>query len=309
MPRRPSCRTTGRYCASAPTGRARTSLANGVCVNPDGTFFVTDQEGHWTPKNRINWVKPGGFYGNMWGYHDVTDTSDAAMEQPVCWITNSFDRSPSELVRVESDAWGPLEGALLNFSYGYGKVYVVPYEFVDGQSQGGMCELPIPQFPTGVMRGRFHPASGQLYTCGMFAWAGNQQQPGGFFRVRYTGKPLHVPVGLHARHDGVSITFTGKLDRETAKDPANYAVKIWSLKRTANYGSEHYNERILAVTAATLSADATTVKLQIPEISPTWCMEIKYSLTTCTGAPVRGRIHNTIHHLGPGPAQRSPSPK
>src|SRR5690606_14948072 len=30
--------------------------ANGVCLNPDGSFFVTDQEGHWNPKNRINWV-------------------------------------------------------------------------------------------------------------------------------------------------------------------------------------------------------------------------------------------------------------
>ena len=43
--------------------------ANGVCLNPDGTFFVTDQEGHWTPKNRINHVIPdGGFYGNIFGY-------------------------------------------------------------------------------------------------------------------------------------------------------------------------------------------------------------------------------------------------
>ncbi|HWE40813.1 MAG TPA: DUF6797 domain-containing protein, partial [Isosphaeraceae bacterium] len=44
---------------------------NGVLLNPDGTFFVTDQEGHWTPKNRINLVRPGRFYGNMFGYHDV----------------------------------------------------------------------------------------------------------------------------------------------------------------------------------------------------------------------------------------------
>ena len=67
---------------------------NGVCLNADGTFFLTDQEGFWTPKNRINRVKSGGFYGNMWGYHDVTDPSDSAMEPPVCWITNAFDRSP-----------------------------------------------------------------------------------------------------------------------------------------------------------------------------------------------------------------------
>ncbi len=36
--------------------------ANGVCINPDGSFYVTDQEGHWNPKNRINRVVPGGFY-------------------------------------------------------------------------------------------------------------------------------------------------------------------------------------------------------------------------------------------------------
>ena len=85
---------------------------NGVCLNPDGTFFLSDQEGFWTPKNRINWVKRGGFYGNMWGYHNVTDSSDSAMEQPVCWITNAIDRSPAELVWVESKnpAWEPLRG-------------------------------------------------------------------------------------------------------------------------------------------------------------------------------------------------------
>src|SRR5262249_49881138 len=55
---------------------------NGVCLNPDGTFFLTDQEGHWIPKNRINRVEPGGYYGNFWGYHDVTDLSDEAMKQP-----------------------------------------------------------------------------------------------------------------------------------------------------------------------------------------------------------------------------------
>ncbi|HTO02133.1 MAG TPA: DUF6797 domain-containing protein, partial [Opitutus sp.] len=38
--------------------------ANGVCVNPDGSFYVTDQEGHWMPMNRINRVVPGKFYGN-----------------------------------------------------------------------------------------------------------------------------------------------------------------------------------------------------------------------------------------------------
>jgi hypothetical protein len=261
---------------------------------------VTDQEGHWNPKNRINWVKPGQFYGNMFGYHDVTDSSDEAMSDPLCWITNSFDRSPSELLWVDSDQWGPLNGALLNFSYGYGKIYVVPHEEVDGQMQGGMCEFPIAQFPTGVMRGRFHPDDGQLYCCGMFAWAGSQHQPGGFYRVRYTGKPLHLPLGLNATQAGVKIRLSGAVDAKSATDVSNYSVNTWDLKRTANYGSKHYNEKRLTVKSATLSEDGTTVFLEIPDQQLTWGMEINYALQTTDGKPVRGKIHNSIYKFGDG---------
>jgi putative heme-binding domain-containing protein len=205
--------------------------ANGVCLNPDGTFFVTDQEGFWTPKNRINKVERGGFYGNIWGYTDVTDTSDSAMKQPLCWITNEFDRSPAELIWVPEKTWGPLAGSLLNTSYGMGKIFVVPFETVNGQEQGGLCALPLPVFPTGVMRPRFHPKQGHLYVCGMYAWAGNQTASGGFYRVRYTGEPADLPVGLKARSGAVEITFTDALNPK-AVDAKGFDVRVWGLKRS-----------------------------------------------------------------------------
>jgi putative heme-binding domain-containing protein len=271
---------------------------NGVCLNPDGTFFLTDQEGFWLPKNRINLVRPGEYHGNFWGYHDVADPSDKAMAPPLCWVTNAFDRSPSEMLWVTGDGWGPLKGSLLNFSYGYGKVYVVPHEKVGGVVQGGLCALPIPAFPTGVMRGRFHPGDGHLYCCGMFAWAGNQTQPGGFYRVRYTGKPVHVPTGLRARKAGVELTFSAALDPKSAGEPKNYAVRTWSLKRSAGYGSKHHDEKALKVTAAKVSADGRTVTLYIAGMKPTWCMEIKYAVKAPGGSAVEGIVHNTIHRLG-----------
>ncbi|MEO2035362.1 MAG: DUF6797 domain-containing protein [Planctomycetaceae bacterium] len=271
--------------------------ANGVCLNPDGSFVVTDQEGHWNPKNRINWVREGGFYGNMFGYHDVTDSSDSAMEQPLCWITNEFDRSPGELLWVDSESWGPLNGSLLNLSYGYGKVYVVPFEVLDGQPQGGMCELPIDQFPTGTMRGRFHPADGHLYTCGMFAWAGSRTHPGGLYRLRATGKPAWLPRGLTTHPEGISIEFTDALDASAAENPDHYQIKVWSLKRTANYGSEHYDEHMLKVAAAEVLQDGRTVRLTVPGIGPTWCMEIRCQVRTPDGRTEERVIHNTIHRL------------
>jgi hypothetical protein len=199
--------------------------------------------------------------------------------------------------------WGPLSGSLLNLSYGYGKVFVVPHENLNGRRQGGMCALPIPSLPTGVMRGRFHPVDQQLYACGMFAWAGSATAPGGLYRLRLTGKPLFLPVGLRAQQGAIEITFTDPLDRATANKPEQYALKVWSLKRSANYGSQHHDEKPLTVSAAELSADGRTVRLSIPELAPTWGMEV---VVRAQGAEPKegGRgetfervIHNSIFQL------------
>ena len=75
--------------------------------------------------------------------------------------------------------------------------------------------------------------------------------------MRATGKPAYLPVGLHARTNGVEIQFTDALDRESAGDAQNYAVKVWSLQRSASYGSRHIGEHSLNVTGALLAADQT----------------------------------------------------
>jgi len=273
--------------------------ANGVCLNPDGTFIVTDQEGHWNPKNRINWVNgdgPSEFFGNGYGYSPVTDTSDEAMSNPLCWITNSFDRSPSELLWVPKDAkWGSLNGQLLNLSYGYGKIFVVPHETIGKQRQGGMCELPLEKFPTGIMRGRFHPKDGQLYGCGMFAWAGTQRQAGGFYRIRKTDHPANLPTKIEATKSKVTLTLSDAIDPNSVK-PENFKVKAWDLRRTRNYGSKHYNEREWHVEEATL--DGNKLTLTIPDLAPTWGMSIEMKLTDSNGKEFRRLIHNSIYDLG-----------
>ena len=283
--------------------------ANGVCLNDDGTYIVTDQEGHWNPKNRINWVREGGFYGNMFGYHDVTDPSDEAMSSPLCWITNAFDRSPAELLWAKTDQWGELNGKLLNLSYGYGRIYVVPHEFlptdakktgnsnsVTGQPQGGMCPLPIPDLPTGMIRGRFSPVDGQLYVGGMFSWAGSrQEQEGGLFRIRYRGGAHQLPIEIHAVHQGIEITFSEPLDRAAAENPNNYSIKTWDLLRTKNYGSPHLNEAMRSVASATLLNDQRTIRLTIPELKPTRGMEITCNLMDKKGSKFSRVIHNTIY--------------
>ena len=271
--------------------------ANGVCLNPDGSFIVTDQEGHWNPMNRINWVEEGGFYGNMFGYNPPADSSNTGMEQPLTWVDREWDQSPSELLWVDSEKWGNLNGQLLNFSYGYGKVFLVPFEKVDGQPQGGIFELPIPRFSTGIMRGRFNKEDGQLYVCGLSAWGSTQPQLGGLFRIRKTNAPLMVPVGINTHKNGITISFTENLDTKSVVNIDNYTVKTWDLLRSRKYGSKHYNTQTLSVSKAAIGNEQNTLELTIPDIQATWGMEIQYSIQNDNGEQINGAIQNTIHKL------------
>ena len=275
--------------------------ANGVCINDDGTFFVTDQEGHWTPKNRINLVQPDvenpKFYGNFLGYHSARSDKDKDMEKPLVWLTNEFDRSPAELVWVASDQWGPLSGSLLNISYGYGRLYVVPHETVNGQVQGGASKLMIPDLPSGMMRGRFHPEDGQLYTCGLFAWASSRnERPGGVWRIRYTGAEVMQPVGLEATGKGVKVTFCSRMAPDGV-DAGDFEVKSWDLLRSAEYGSKHLNERPLTVSDVTVSEDGQSIFVAIEGMHATRGMSIKGKVTSVTGVDHPLLIHNTIHNM------------
>ncbi len=272
--------------------------ANGVCLNPDGTFIVTDQEGHWNPMNRINWVKKGEFYGNMFAFNPPSDSTDMGMTPPLAWVERDRDQSPSELLWVNSKKWGPLDGKLLNLSYGYGKVFVVPHEKIGNQVQGGIFELPVPRFSTGVMRGRFNPGDGQLYLCGLSAWGSTQPQLGGLYRIRKVDQPLTIPVGIKATTQGIELNFTDELDAKSVADVAHYTVKTWDLLRSRSYGSKHYNEQTLAVTQATLGKDKKSIKLTIPNIKPTWVMEIQYQIKDERGESLDGLVQNTVHQLG-----------
>jgi hypothetical protein len=162
--------------------------------------------------------------------------------------------------------------------------------------QGAMCALPLPTFPTGVMRGRFHPADGALYACGMFAWAGNQTLPGGLYRIRPTGKPAFAPLEVHARKAGLSITFSDPLNADSVRAD-NFEFRVWGLKRTENYGSPHVDEHELEVRSARLEGDGRTVVLDIPELKPTWCYSVVASLKGARGEPVERTIHGTIHEI------------
>lgn len=148
------------------------------------------------------------------------------------------------------------------------------------------------------MRGRYNPKDGQLYICGMSAWSTSQMiQVGGIYRVRYTEKPLNLPLKMEALNAGMMISFSDDLDQISAESIDNYTVNIWDLKRTRNYGSDRYNEKELEIKEVTLLDDDRSVLIHLPDIKPTWVMEIKYRLKDEDGQSFEGSIQNTIYKL------------
>lgn len=278
---------------------------NGLGMGPAGEFTTIDNQGHWMPANRLNWVKPGGWYGNQWAWNpEGRDHYD----EPLCWMHNAVDRSGGTQLWIPGDGWGPLKGELITISYGMGHLFLVLKETAGDLVQGAVTRLPL-DFETGVMRGVFHPVDQQLYLCGLYGWAGNKTRAGGLYRVRHTGRPLNLARELHVARDGLLLGYTDPLDPSTATDPGNFEVKAWNYRWSAQYGSPDFRSDgtegrdTWRVTSATLSADGRTVFLEIPEIRRTMQWHLEYRLSAADGSPLRNFVHGTIHRVGERPGR------
>lgn len=279
---------------------------NGLGVGPNGELTCVDNQGHWMPGNRINWIERGGFYGNLWAWQDEPRRTD--YDLPLCWVHNFVDRSGGTHLWVPDNRWGPLKDQLITLSYGMGHLFLVLHETVNGVRQGGLTRFPL-EFDTGVMRGVFHPQNGQLYGAGLYGWAGNKTKPGGFYRIRNTGRPLNLPTELHAASDGLVLRFSDPLDPSTALDPGNYTVQAWNYRWTAQYGSPDLRtdgtegRETWDVAATGLSSDHRTLFLQIPALQPIMQMHVAFNLKGADGRPVKNFVHNTVHRLGEQPGR------
>ncbi len=308
---------------------------NGSAIGPRDEITVSDNEGHWMPASKLNLVKPGGFYGmTPAAQRDLTLTRDGtnltlnpsdpraraalkvraydgdapmpiAYDQPICWLPKNMDNSGGGQVWVTTDKWGPFKNHLLFMSYGKGTLFHVMQEEIDGVTQAAMVKFPL-KFSTGLMRGRINPKDGQVYLCGVRGWQTDGTKDGGFYRVRYTGKPVHTPVEFHALKNGLKLVFPNPLDSDAAADVANYAVETWNYLYSANYGSQEYSvadPRLkthdkLDVKSARLSADCRAISLEIPGLRPANQVKVKLNLKAADGTAISQDIYATIHKMG-----------
>ena len=156
---------------------------NGMTVGPHDEITVSDNQGHWMPASKLNWVKEGGFYGMVPAAHRATKPAD--FDKPMCWLPMNADNSSGGQAWVTSNRWGPLKDHLLFQSYGKGTLFLVMQEEVEGQIQAAMTQFPL-KFNTGIMRARFNPKDGQLYMCGLRGWQTSGVRDGRLLSIRTT---------------------------------------------------------------------------------------------------------------------------
>jgi glucose/arabinose dehydrogenase len=272
----------------------------GVCVGPDGYITATDQQGTYMASCPIVHVKKGGFYGFAMEKHPETKTM--AREPALCWLPMDFDNSSGGQVWVTSDRWGPLKGRLLHTSYGQSRLLLALLD--EERVQGGAVRFPL-SFASGIMRAQFNPVDGQLYVAGLRGWQTTGVKDGCLQRVRYTGKPVNMPVTWKVRKTGIDLVFSDTLDREIAADPDSYSAVWFQVESTADYGSPEFSpldrskrgRQPIEISAAKLSDDGKTVSLEIPGLRPVTNLIVKYSLRSAAGAKLQSDATFTINRL------------
>lgn len=316
---------------------------NGMSVGPGDFITVAPQEGTWTPASAIYEVRPGMHFG--FDGPKVTPERPLGYDPPLCWIPRRMDNSTGGQVWAESERWGPLGGHLFNLSFGQCRMQLtlieplkdsLPAEWpvlssektteAVGPSslnpdrvsrQGGLITIPL-TFDSGIMRGRMNPHDGQMYLSGLRGWSTAAVKDGCLQRVRYTGKPVRLPTGVHSFQNGIALTFSTELDADSAVDPGNYFVEQWNYLYSEKYGSPELRPSAPKVTgrdevvvkSATL-LDSRTVFLELADLQPVMQLAVQYALTGKDGVTLRDTYYHTMQEIPQrviDPAKLTPAP-
>jgi hypothetical protein len=281
---------------------------NGSGLGPHDELTCSDNEGIWTPVCRLNWVRPGGFYGAIGMDHRSTTPSRS--DPPICWLPFAIDNSSGGQVWASSK-FGALSGELIHLSYGKCRAFHVLRQSVGSTIQGGVVPLPW-RFDSSAMRGRINPADGSLWVGGFKGWQTTATRDGALHRVRSTGTEFPTLTGFRVVHDGFELDFNTPLDRTAAMDPQSWDVQWWNYLWSYKYGSDLYSiarpgektgrKGELKGDAATVEAiqldpSAQHVKLVVSHVPIAMQLAIRGTLKTQIGTELPLEYYGTINAI------------
>ncbi|HVK23957.1 MAG TPA: family 16 glycoside hydrolase [Actinokineospora sp.] len=233
---------------------------NGIGWGPDGDIFATDNQGGWLPSSKLVHIKQDRFFNHFMNPAGPFDTKPVT--QPVLWLPqNEIANSPSTPLRLTE---GVFAGQMLFGDVTYGGIQRAYLEKVNGEYQGAVFRL-TQGLESGVNRISLGP-DGAIYTGGIGS-GGNWGQPGklqyGLQKLTPNTTSAFDILAMRAVDGGFEFEYTQPLSTTTATNlAAKYTGKQWRYVPTSAYGGPKVDEEPLAVTSATLSADAKKVTVK-----------------------------------------------
>lgn len=272
---------------------------DGLGLWPDGTLTVPCSEGDWTPATMIAAIPP---------QHLTTDIRQESLTPPhfgypgrangivpnLPWLyfPRGVDNSAGGQVWVDSDRWGPLRDQVIHLSFGAGSHFLLLADRIEQPNtelpawvQGAAVPL-VGDFSSGVHRGRFNPADGQLYVTGMSGWGTYTPDDGCFQRVRYTGAPVILPIGIKIYADGIWLKFPQSLPKSVEDASAHFA-QAWNYRYSSSYGSPEFSvthpdvpgHDWMAITDVSVSASRDELFVQMPDLRAVNQLHLNLALT------------------------------
>jgi hypothetical protein len=144
-----------------------------------------------------------------------------------------------------------------------------------------------------------------MYLVGMRGWQTDGSRDGCFQRVRYTGKPVNMPLRAKVNASGIDVTFTDPLDPETAGSADSYSAEWCNLRWTGDYGSPEFwvsepskkGREPLPVQSATVLPDGKTVSLKLGKLQPVHHLVIRYKIRGADGSAISQELDYTINRI------------
>ncbi|MEM7475156.1 MAG: hypothetical protein AAF483_09210 [Planctomycetota bacterium] len=294
------------------TGGHRTP--NGLGLDKTGECFVIDNQGGWTPANKINHVQQGRFYGfylkdqTPYTYpapfqpkvqDGVTDVTPAAILMPQDDIANS----PTQLLMFPEGH--QFDGQMALADMRYGGLNRVMLEKTEGVYQG--CVMRFTQgLEAGPNRVHFGP-DGSLYVGGIggnhastWYWVDPQGKPTfqGLERLTPTDEKVFEIKSMRITSNGFTLNFTQPVPKATLEATANYSLKQWMYRASSDYGGPKINLQILQVSNAEASKDRKTVTLTVPGVKEGYLVHLTTDPVSVDGEAIwSGDVWYTVNRI------------
>jgi hypothetical protein len=282
-------------------GGARNPL--GLAVRGDGLVLSDSSEGN-----------EGNGTCTIFESDHPENQGSVAKRKRLIYLPRGVDNSPGSRVFLDEPRFGPLGKAILGTSFGTGGWYALLRDVVDGTPQAAL----LPQaglFDSGACRIAVQPLDGQLFVAGLDGWGDYAVADGCLHRVRHTGKTTTQVTGWRAHRNGIRLDFNGELAAGSITS-ASCFVQQWNYRDTAEtYGSPEFSvrhpERIghdrLPVAAVRLLEGGRSMLLEIPDLLPAMCTQVRATFTDAAGRPVEVDFYATLQRLADDAPQGRPT--